>query len=74
MAQPSKSPISKLEVEFASAAVKYFQSLDRKTQKRIKDKLAELSKDPLNIRTSKPLKGPIKDRPEWVPIGFCSLY
>ena len=54
MEQPSKFPTSKLEVEFASAAVKYFQLLDRKTQKRIKDKLGELSKDPLNIRTSKP--------------------
>jgi mRNA interferase RelE/StbE len=55
--QPSKSPISKLESRLASDALKYFKSLDKTTQKRIKDKIAELEQDPQNIRTSKPLKG-----------------
>ena len=57
MEQPSKSPTPKLESRFASSALKYFLSLDKTTQRRIKDKIAELEKDPQNIRTSKPLKG-----------------
>jgi mRNA interferase RelE/StbE len=55
--QPLKSPTSKLESRFASAALKYFKSLDKTTQRRIKDKIAELELDPQNIRTSKPLQG-----------------
>jgi mRNA-degrading endonuclease RelE of RelBE toxin-antitoxin system len=55
--QPSKSQTSKLEARFATSALKYFQSLDKTTQRRIKDKIAELEIDPQNIRTSKPLKG-----------------
>ena len=57
MEQPSKSQTSKLEARFATSALKYFQSLDKTTQRRIKDKIAELEIDPQNIRTSKPLKG-----------------
>jgi mRNA-degrading endonuclease RelE of RelBE toxin-antitoxin system len=44
------------DIQFASDAAKYFQNLDKPTQKRIKDKVAELAKDPFDIRTSKPLR------------------
>ena len=57
MERPSKSPTSKLESQIASNALKYFSSLDKTTQRRIKDKIAELEQDPQNIRTSKPLRG-----------------
>lgn len=57
MERPSKSQTSKLESRIASDALKYFKSLDKTTQRRIKDKIAELEQDSQNIRTSKPLRG-----------------
>jgi mRNA-degrading endonuclease RelE of RelBE toxin-antitoxin system len=46
-----------LEIKLLHDAMKYVKSLDKITRTRIADKLTELAKDPLNIRTSKPLKG-----------------
>lgn len=45
-----------LQIKLERDAAKYLEDLDQTTKKRIKDKLQELSLDPFNIRTSKPLK------------------
>ncbi len=44
-----------LHIKISSEAAKYTDHLDKPTRKRIADKIEELSKDPFNIRTSKPL-------------------
>jgi mRNA-degrading endonuclease RelE of RelBE toxin-antitoxin system len=46
-----------LDPQISSDALKYIATLDKTTRNRIRDKILELAKDPLNIRTSKPLKG-----------------
>jgi mRNA-degrading endonuclease RelE of RelBE toxin-antitoxin system len=48
------------DIQFGSDAAKYFRGLDRTTQKRIKDKITELAKEPFDIRTSKPLRDSTK--------------
>jgi mRNA-degrading endonuclease RelE of RelBE toxin-antitoxin system len=44
-----------LNIQISKDAAKYIQALDAIMRNRIKDKIVELSKDPLNTRTSKPL-------------------
>lgn len=46
--------------KISGTAQKYILSLDKPTRKRIADKIEELCKDPINIRTSKPLTASYK--------------
>lgn len=49
-----------LAVKLTSTALKYLNSLDKHTKKRMVDKLEAISKEPLDVRLSQPLKGSTK--------------
>jgi mRNA-degrading endonuclease RelE of RelBE toxin-antitoxin system len=49
-----------LQPKIAARAMKYIETLDRPTKKRIKNKILELCRDPTDIRLSKPLHGDLR--------------
>lgn len=49
-----------LTLKFTSTPLKYLNALDRTTRDRILEKLAEVAKDPLDARLSKPLEASTK--------------
>lgn len=46
-----------LEIKLTGTALKYFESLDKPTQKRIQEKLNAIAAQPFDARLSKPLVG-----------------